>query len=93
MPRLGGIPPCPRGGYRRRRTLASGPGGSHGPEQGGMGCSHLLLRSSHAGEGGGGTAEAESLASQPPRETLRASGAARRLPATVDTGLWTVSNG
>ena len=37
-----------------------------------MGSRHLLLRSSHAGEGGGGTSEAKSLASQPPRETVRA---------------------
>ena len=48
------------------------------------------LRSSHAWEGGGGTSEAESL-TPPSRETLRASGAARRLPALVDAGLWTVS--
>ena len=74
-------------------ALCVGPGVSHGPEREGMESSHFLLRSSDAGEGGGGTTEAESLASQPPRETLRASGAARWLPATVDAGLWTVSNG
>ena len=53
--RLGGATPCPRSGDRRRRPLASGPGSIHGPERDGMGRRHLLLRSSHASEGGGGT--------------------------------------
>ena len=59
VPRLGGAPPCPCGGDKRRRSLA--PGAGRGPGRGhgagrrwGVGGRHLLLQSSDASEGGFG---------------------------------------
>ncbi|PZC87347.1 hypothetical protein B5X24_HaOG201583 [Helicoverpa armigera] len=67
VPCVGRAPPGTRRGFRRRRPLASGPGSGHGPGREGMGCRCLLLRSSHAREGGGGTSESSHLSSRPPR--------------------------
>ena len=99
VPCLGGAPPCPRGGDRRRRPLAPRTGRSHGARRpGGVGGRHLLLRSSDASEGGGGAFAGApccrlTLSSPPYEETPGPTDVAGRSPATVGAGLRAVSSG
>ena len=61
---------------------------SPGPGREGMRSSHLLMRSSHAGEGGGGTPEAESLASLAPGVGSRETNPGHRRRGSVDGDQW-----
>ena len=95
LPRLGGAPTCPHGGDRRR-PLAPSTGRGHAAGRDGVGSGRLLLRSSHAREGGGGPREREDKVLPPPHPrwwTPTASDVARRSPATVGAGMRAASKG